>query len=119
MGVNQQNDDNGFWKAARFNFCCQILVRLGLWIPEEKGGGEIQDEYCVNPIELNDLKLTFQLNQVGFWDEIHIDVVIGAILQDYLTFAYAEDGTYNVDGVFIEKTKVSIMISKKRVAKIL
>ena len=113
MGVNQQNDDNGFWKAARFNFCCQILVRLGLWIPEEKGGGEIQDEYCVNPIELNDLKLTFQLNQVGFWDEIHIDVVIGAILQDYLTFAYAEDGTYNVDGVYVEKTKVSIMISKK------
>ena len=111
IGVNQQSDENGFWKAARFNFCCQILVRLGLWLPEEKGGGQIYDEYCVNPIEIAELKLTFNLNQVAFWDEIHIDVVIGAILQDYLTFARGEDGTYKVDGVYVEETKVSMLIT--------
>ena len=109
MGINQQNSQNGFWKAARFNFCCQILVRLGLWIPEEKGGGQIYDEYHVNPIEISNLGLTFNLNQVAFWDEIHIDVVIGAILQDYLTFTCDDDGIYKVDGVFVDEPKVSFL----------
>jgi hypothetical protein len=110
MSINQQNDNNVFWKAARFNFCCQILVRLGLWLPEERGEGEIYDEYYINPIEMAELGLTFDLNQVAFWDEIHIDVVIGAILEDYLTFACGEDGCYQVDGVFVEDTtKVSLI----------
>ena len=108
-GINQQNDENGFWKAARFNFCCQILVRLGLWIPEERGGGQIYDGYYVDQLEISDLDLTFNLNQVAFWDEIHIDVVIGAILEDYLTFTCGEDGIYKVDGVFVEEPKVSLL----------
>jgi hypothetical protein len=108
--VNQQNDSNGFWKAARFNFCCQILIRLGLWLPDERGGGEIEDHYYIDEIELKKLNLTFNLNQVAFWDEIHIDVVIGCILDDYLTFACGEDGEYKVDGVFVEDTKVSIWL---------
>ena len=45
------------------------------------------------------MKLTFNPHQVAFWDEIHIDVVIGTILQDYLTFACDEVGTYKVDRV--------------------
>ena len=57
------------------------------------------------------MKLTFALNQVEFWGEIHLDVVIGQILDELLTFACDENGVYSVDGVFTEEAKVSQTIT--------
>lgn len=109
-GVNQQNDEHGHWKSARFNYCAQILVRLGLWLPKERRGGVIYDPYYIDPMEIAIFELTFALNQVAFWDEIHMDVVIGQIMDECLTFACDENGVYSVDGVFIEEAKVSLIL---------
>lgn len=81
--IPQTNKGNLFHRQARYNWFCQLLVRMGQKLPTPEGGEENEFRKRLKPewVDENKLKsdnLTFVPERVGFWDEIHIYQVVGS-----------------------------------------
>ena len=114
--IQQTNENNLLHRQARYNWFCQILVRMGYTIPPPKNDEEVafrnrlKDEW----IDSNRIKedgYNFVLEQVGFFDEIHMIQVIGTDKKYQVMFSRNEDGIYDKNGKFEEiQRKVRINI---------
>ena len=108
--IPQTNQDNIIHKQARYNWICQLLVRMGEKIPsvqneEDSDFRKRLDDNMVNRERLEDENLTFVPEQVAYWDEIHIYQVVGTNRKKHMIFARDENGIYKKDGGFEHANK--------------
>lgn len=113
--IPQTNQNNIIHRQARYNWMCQLLVRMGEKIPSPQNEEESEyrkrlDDDMVNRDRLENENLTFVPEQVAYWDEIHIYQVVGSHRKRHIIFARDEHGIYKKDGSFdYAKRKVSFM----------
>ena len=102
--ISQATNSNLHWVRARAQFVAQLLVRLGHDLPPEL------ETTCFHPPTILDedlLKdLTLSLNQIVWWDEVHIKQKIGEVLDTVFRFAKNEHNTYDEDGDINEEGMV-------------
>jgi hypothetical protein len=62
----KSNIRNGLiWIQARYNACCQLLVRLGVKIPPNSIGAVVTDPAIVDKKVRKEKGLLFNMDQVG------------------------------------------------------
>ena len=93
--IHQTSDRNKTWVKARFQAASQLLVRFGLEYPTNTSGMTVQDPkyICKDNIEKN--KLTLSIHQIAWWDEKHIQQVVGDFRDHSYQFGFDEDGKYD------------------------
>ena len=72
--VPQINSNNLIHRQARYNWFCQLLVRMGIDLPydtESEYRQRLKPEW-IDRQKLVDENLIFSTDQVAWWDEIHI-----------------------------------------------
>ena len=95
----QTDENNTFHQQEKYNWFAQILARLGEIIPPNPNSefrSRLRDDF----IEYDKLKednLTFVLEQVAFWDEIHIKQVVGSDVKKVFLFPTNHHGLYDED----------------------
>ena len=97
--IMQTNIKNLTYRQARYNWLAQLLARMGVDIPDNDGSdvrANLKDEW-IDYRTLKEKGLTFDLDQVAFWDECHIKQVAGTCFDETLVFARDEDGIYDKD----------------------
>ena len=105
--IPQTDSSNLFHRQARYNWFCQLLARMGHEIPTIEGS-EFRNRLKNEWIDYDKLKeegLTFDLEQVAFWDEIHISQVIGCKDDETLIFGRNDNGLYDCDAEIDENER--------------
>jgi hypothetical protein len=105
--ISQASDNKLFWKQARFNSCSQLLVRFGEEMPIDTNGATVNNVNQIDKelIKRNDLGLS--VHQIGWWDEKHIQQVVGEVKQESYEFSLDSNGLYDPNGKPTDKRKVS------------
>ena len=92
----------------------QLLARIGVKVDslpldeeELEFRYRLKDEW-IDIEKLEELNHTFALEQVAFWDEIHIHQVVGCHKKKNLIVLRNEDGIYDDNGTFKEIKKVRL-----------
>lgn len=113
--VPQTDENNLLHRQARYNWFCQLLVRMGKEMPLPRNEEESEfrkrlDDKFIDRSELEAKNLTFDLAQVAWWDEIHFHQVGGSDHKSHLIFSRDKDGRYDPNGSFkTQKPKVSVI----------
>jgi hypothetical protein len=103
----QSSDSNLIWVHARFQSAAQLIIRFGLEMPADTSGATISDLRYINRVMLEQEGETFEIHQIGFWDEKHIRQVVGEFRDHSTQFGFDEDGIYCPDIMFEIEKKVS------------
>lgn len=94
--TNQQSDRNIIWKQARFQSLSQLVVRFGHEFPQgNTSGAKLMDEKYISKEKIEEKDLGLVIQQMGFWDEKHIEQVCGEHRDFTYQFGYDENGVYN------------------------
>jgi hypothetical protein len=117
--VHQASNRNLGWKQARFNSCLQLLVRFGLPVPADTSGAVVSDAAHVERTKIIENNLTLSIYQIGWWDEKHIQQVVGDIRDSSYQFGYNEHGIYDPDVEVDVKKRVSSCFDSKLTIEIL
>ena len=103
----QSSNSNLIWVQARFQAASQMIVRFGLEYPEDTAGAKVSDLKYINRDLLEAGGHTFGIHQVAWWDEKHVEQVVGELRDHTLQFGLDEDGIYSPDIIFQITEKVS------------
>ena len=92
----QTNENNICHRQARYNWFMQLLARMKVKVDDVNSNEK--SEFCERLkddwIDIDNLDAkghTFELEQVAFWDEIHIYQIAGCHKDKTLVFARNED----------------------------
>ena len=97
--IPHTNQNNSIHRQARYNWMCQLLVRMGEKIlsPSNEEESEYRkrlDNDMVNRERLENECITFVPEQVAYWDEIHIYQVAGTNRKRHILFARDKNSIY-------------------------
>lgn len=109
--IPQTDENNLLHRQARYNWFMQLLARMGEKVDfhPEDDGSEIRDRLKAEWVDIERLRekdLCFVLEQVAFWDEIHIYQVVGCHKDKTLIFTRNEDGIYDDGGTCANTSRV-------------
>ena len=108
----QQSDKNYIWVKARFQANAQLLARFGIDLPDDTCGMKIQDQAYINQEKLRKAGHDCQVEQIGWWDEKHIEQVVGELKKETYQFGIDEYGVYDPDVEIEVVRKVSSTLLK-------
>lgn len=105
--VSQASDDRKFWKQARMGYCCQLHVRLGRRLPERAilKLENIAEAFNYEHLKAKGLHIE-SIFGAAYWDEIHLEQVVGEGRESSITFVRNEDGIYDENNGNDENEKV-------------
>ena len=112
--IPQTDENNLFHRQARYNWFMQLLARMEVKVDshpldeESEYRKRLKDEW-IDIEKLKEENFTFALDQVAFWDKIHIYQVVGCHKTKNLIFSRNEDGIYDDKGTFSGVKKVRLM----------
>jgi hypothetical protein len=106
----QSSDANLIWRQARFQSASQMIVRFGLEYPDDTSGATLNDIKYINRHLLEEGGHTCEIFQVAWWDEKHIEQVVGELRDHTCQFGFDENGIYCPEIHFEILEKVSIIM---------
>ena len=105
--VPQSSNSNVIWVQARFQAASQFIVRFGLDYPGNTSGAKVSNIKYIDRDLLEEGGHTFGIHQVAWWDEKHVEQVVGELRDETCQFGLDEDGIYSPDIIFAITEKVS------------
>jgi hypothetical protein len=95
--ICQTSDQNMTWVKARFQGASQLVIRFGLEYPKNTSGMMVQDSKYISRELIVLKKLTLTIYQIAWWDEKHIQQIVGDFRDHSYQFGFDEDGKYDRD----------------------